>query len=360
MTQSVKPIREIQTEHPINEIWSMLGYFESKFNCEKYLEDKFGSDLEGLSDTANSLSYTVGSAREFYDAADGVSVLTRPLLLFYGMIDLSKALFISTHGKKSPSRSHGLQSIKEWNGEISELSVKVSKDGTFPQFHGCYCKDSIRYKTLALKELFSQIPEIKTEFETIYNEKSRALYTSPGEYGIEIIDSELEKYGDLDYLLNQIPGFSEKYRIVNKSEERCWLINIQYRTPDLMKRSISGDKYFVLPIVKEDVLLLPEMSVHYLIMYLLGMISRYQPEEWGKVITGEDSGEIYFLKKFLYVTRRKFPNLVLNELRDREFFFVSTTMDKSENRQLSRRQLENIYDYVKRKERSELRSLGIR
>jgi len=344
-----KPLREIRTEHPVNEIWSMLSYFESRYNCQKYLEDKFGSGLDGLSDTANSLSYTIGSAREFYNAADGVSVLTRPLLIFYGMINLSKALFISTHGKKSPSTSHGLQIVDNWNGKISELSVNVGKDGTFPQFHGCYCKDDITHKEITLKELFSQIPEIKIEFETIYTEKSKALFTSRGDYGPEIIDSELIEYGDLDALLNQIPGFSQKYRIGSKSRERCILFNMQYDTPDLMVRSISGDKYFILPIVKKDVISLPEMSIHYLIMYLLGMLSRYQPEEWGKVIIGEEPGEIYFLRKFLDVTKRKFPNLVLNELRKREFLFVSTSMDRFDNIQFSRRQLDNIYDYVHRK-----------
>ena len=140
MSQSGKPIREIQTEHPINEIWSIISFFESKYNCQKYLENKFSPEFPNIVDTSGSLSHTISTAQEFYNAADGVSVLTRPLLIFYGMIDLAKTLFITTHGKKSPSRGHGLHMENNWNGKISELTVKVRKDGTFPQFHGCYCK----------------------------------------------------------------------------------------------------------------------------------------------------------------------------------------------------------------------------
>jgi len=355
MSQTGNPIREIQTEHPFNEIWSMLGFFESRFNCQKYLENKFDPDLACINDSATNLSHTVSTAQEFYKAADGVSVLTRPLLLFYGMIDLAKTLFIATHGKKSPSRAHGLRIVKGWNGQISELSVNVIRDGTFPQFHGCYCKDSLYNAKFTLKELFSQIPEIKTEFETIYNEKSRALLTSRGEYGPMLIDSELTEYTNLDSLLTQIPGFTEKYRIMGAGTDNRFIVGQGMGASEVMTRSISGDKYFVLPLEKETVISVPEMSVHYMIMYLLGMLVRYHPEEWGKMIKGEETGEMFILNKFLTVTKRKFPNLVLNELLDREFHFVSTSLERSQNTRMSRRQLENIYDYVNRKMMDKIR-----
>ena len=42
-----------------------------------------------------------------------------------------------------------------------------------------------------------------------------------------------------------------------------------------------------------------------------------------KIIEGEESGDIYVIQKFLAVTKRKFPNLILNMLRNRYFLFVS-------------------------------------
>lgn len=175
MSQGSKPLRIIRTEEPVEEIWSMLSYFESSYNVEQYLKKKFGSSVDKLNETANSLALHMKAAREYFKAAETVTVLTKPLLLFYGMTALSKTLFMSTHVKESPSRGHGLHDVEGWNGILSDFSVRVQKDGTFPQFHGCFCKESLRSCQFSLKELFSLIPEVKVSFETVYDVKSRAL-----------------------------------------------------------------------------------------------------------------------------------------------------------------------------------------
>jgi hypothetical protein len=76
------------------------------------------------------------------------------------------------------------------------------------------------------------------------------------------------------------------------------------------------------------------------------MVSRYYPKEWGEIIEGKTSGEIYIIRKFLETTTRKFPNLILNKLWDRDFVFFSPQLDKETR--LSDAELRRIYDYVER------------
>jgi hypothetical protein len=350
MVDQNNQFRAVRTEDPVKEIWSRLGYFESKYNCKQFLESKFPNSDEDLIETANNLAYSMSSAKEYYEAAERVTILTRPLLIFYGMTLLSKIVFIATHGKKSPSSSHGLQKVKEWNCAFPELSVEIGKDGTFPQFHGCFCNESLLHLKLSVKELLSLIPEVKTEFETVFGEKSRALKILRERRGIALVDTELDKYGDLESFFNRIPALQDRYMMKSfqRMPERInlWERSSQVANPAV--RSISGEEYIILPLERNGkILTIPEMSSHFLIMYLLGMLSRYQPEEWGKTIRGEASGEIYLVQKLLEITKRKFPNLILNNLHGRDFVFIGPQVE-SEN-EINLTQKEEIAEFVKGK-----------
>jgi hypothetical protein len=340
-----REIREERTEEPVKEIWSRLSYFESKHNSKQYLDGKFQTANDELTDTANSLAFTMSTAHEYYEAAQRVTILTRPLLIFYGMTALAKVLFMATHGKKSPSNNHGLGKADNWNSVFEELTVEIRRDGTFPQFHGCFNKESLAGTKFSIKELSSLVPEMKVEFEEVLKEKSRTLKIEHSDYGINIVDTEIEDYKNLVTQLFRITGFQDKYAHPQVIGKKISLWSKNHEIDNFITRTISGEEYLSLPIEQNGrLLVIPEMSFHYLIMYLLGMLSRYQPEEWGKTIKGEESGEIYFIRKFLDITARKFPNLILNELHNRDFVFIGTRLEAE--KKLSTKQLDEIAEYT--------------
>jgi len=192
-----------------------------------------------------------------------------------------------------------------------------------------------------MKELLSLVPEIKAEYETVYREKSRALRILKRQQRIHIVDSEIEEYENLATDLN---GFFPEIR--NIQETKSGILLFAEEIP--LMRAVSGEEYLVMPLRRHNQnLFLPEMSVQFLIMYLLGMISRYRPKEWGEVIEGEKSGEIYIIPKFLETITRKFPNLILNKLWNRIFVFVSPQFE--EERQLGRDEMEQISRFVNQK-----------
>jgi hypothetical protein len=336
----------VQSENPFIEMWSRLSYFESEYNAQQYLKERFSLPDENLMDIAKSLAYTMKTAKEYYESADRVTLLTQPLLLFYGMAALSKVLFTSTYGKESPSKGHGLEQPKP--NDFPKIFTRIQKDGAFPQFHSCYSKETLFRRKFTMKELLSLVPEIKVEFETIYDEKSRAVRTIKSRFGIDVIDSEIEKYGNL---AQNLQSFFPEIMTVQQMKSKI----ILWQKEDIPAiRAVSGEKYLVLPLERNDKkLFLPEMSVHFLIMYLLGMISRYRPKEWGEIIEGTKTGEIYIIQKFLETTTRKFPNLILNKLLDRDFVFVTPQFEIE--KQLDEEELERIHEYVSRRIAEEVR-----
>lgn len=339
-----RPVRVMHTETPVREIWSMLSFFESEHNAETYLKQKFG-ELQGLSELRTSLAYTIRTAGEYYTAAENVTDLTSPLLLFYGMTNLAKVLFMATHGKLSPSRSHGLLIVDE-SFPFQDQSVRVTQDGTFPQFHGCFSKQNLDSLSFSLKELLSLIPEIKVNFETVYNQKSNAIKVQRHKLGISLVDSEFQKYGDLN-IISKIPEIRKRYGEPQFFEDHAFLFSVNSDVQDCTTIALSGEEYLVLPLTRgEDLLILPEMSVHFLIMFILGILSRYASRQWLDLQIGSKTGEIYIVQKFLEVTTRKFPNLILNELHDRQFVF---TGPRTETGDLTEDQLDKIYDHISRR-----------
>lgn len=341
-------VRYVRSETPVKEIWARLGFFESEHNTKEFLKDKFNLPDRDLEDTASSLAFTMRAAREYYDAGERVSLLTKPLLIFYGMTALSKVLFMSTYGKKSPSKGHGLQTPKPTI--LEELSTRVKKDGTFPQFHSCYSKEKLYRMRFKMKELLSIIPEVKVEFETIYKEKSKALKISKIRHGFRVVDSGIERYGDLVKNLKRLfPEIKHAQQFGN---------GVTVYHPHIpLTWTVSG-KYLVLPLRRQKGLFLPELSTHFLVTYLLGMISRYNLKEWGEIINGEESGDIYIIRKFLEATTRKFPNLILNKLRSRFFVFISPQLE-AEEQELTYEQMEKIHEFVRKRNDDKLRRKGL-
>ena len=83
----------IYTDDPQREICSLLGLFESrKFASDKIKERCRSLSEEALQSRFDGITYSVRQAREFFSSSDHVSLLTRPLLLSYGMLNLGKAL----------------------------------------------------------------------------------------------------------------------------------------------------------------------------------------------------------------------------------------------------------------------------
>lgn len=57
----------------------------------------------------------------------------------------------------------------------------------------------------------------------------------------------------------------------------------------------------------------------YIALYILSMYVRYKQDFWGSIIQGEKSGVLGLIELYLSIARRRFPNLVLNNLFGQEF-----------------------------------------
>jgi hypothetical protein len=99
------------------------------------------------------------------------------------------------------------------------------------------------------------------------------------------------------------------------------LVEMEDEHHPLLLRDFSGQPHLRFP--HEGDLVIPEISVHYMVMFVLGMLCRYETERWGEMILTFASHDTFLINEFLNVSMRKFPNLILDELcQERNIFYT--------------------------------------
>jgi hypothetical protein len=90
------------SENAKSDLWNHIKFFSNEYNCRKLLkgEIKGGrsiiySDSPELERKVKQITMCLKQATEYFSAAEEVSINTSPLLLFYGMLSLAKALIVS-------------------------------------------------------------------------------------------------------------------------------------------------------------------------------------------------------------------------------------------------------------------------
>lgn len=58
-------------------------------------------------------------------------------------------------------------------------------------------------------------------------------------------------------------------------------------------------------------------------LFIMGSLCRYHPEKWGPFVLNDETGERLLFEKFLYLSRRIIPNIVLNLLNNDNVVYVT-------------------------------------
>lgn len=321
---------KIRTEKPLEELWLQLRLFESEYYSKQFLKEKYHdiSDEE-LNKLTTTFTSNIKQAYEYYSAASSVSILTSPLLYYYGMMCLTNVLWASLNKNERIKQSHGLRSKSDGSDHIlSNEYVTVLKEGSFPALHSCFSDFTIKQDTkIFIKDVFSVIPELKILFEKIYERSCCVKFTRDR---LDYNHEELIPFREM--LENNIDFFHQHnvpiYSGCNLDD--ISVIDIIYDCVNdstifeyPLQKNLNGEIYFTFPIdVGNNVCAVPEASAHFIVMYCLGMLVRYEPEKWLQIVSGKLSSEINLINRFVEISKRKFPNIILNGLLGKEVQFT--------------------------------------
>ncbi len=345
------------SENPSVDLWNHLMFLSKKDNVTNLLSGAIRANRafyyekgDDLDRKANQISLSIGQAFEYFKAAEAVTISTKPLLYFYGMLSLAKALIVANnkelfleslnyHGLTQIPKDENTQKYREepksW---VLEKEYAVVLPGVFNEFAKVVTGFEFPINsTILLKDAFAICPEISKVYEMYYNEPSRTLNMydfeekSSKPYVFEIsFEVENEKE-----IFDRIPEFKTEFTMLpalkhglartfksKELEHPPEYLGIYY-PPVGGNYAVKGLRYslnstdycrYVDPIV-----------VDYLTLYILSMCVRYKQELWGESTQGQHSGAVPLIELYISTAKRRFVNEILNQLFGLAFWYGSPT-----------------------------------
>jgi hypothetical protein len=87
------------------------------------------------------------------------------------------------------------------------------------------------------------------------------------------------------------------------------LVDPSLKIPTPIKYNLELESY-TLPLNKNNLFHFPELLIHYLLLYNLSMIARYETEWWGELTKMMPNRDYPFINSFLDITQLKGPFLI--------------------------------------------------
>lgn len=269
--------------------------------------------------------YYLEHGQNFYAAARQSPLSIKPVLLFYGMVQLIKACLLTVDPDYPESTSvlaHGVSTRKrkKQGYEFLNDEVKIQKNGLFTHFSEkmFHVKQEAGEK-FRMGMLLQRICELHETFFCLSERKkplSLPVVHTVSPPMLAIPKAILDHYhmSQLRFIQYMSEEGHEKQLTFAKEEGEFLYFKMESPLSPIKEGPFlfhSNGTYHI-PTKKEKIFALPEIHAHYLLLYNLSMISRYETEWWSELLHSYSSKAYIFILQFLSISADKVP-LLLNE-----------------------------------------------
>jgi hypothetical protein len=301
------------SENPQKAIWQELLLFTDY----KVLKRIWQTEDQ---DSYTYVTTSINQAFEYYEASIHCSIKTRPLLLYYCFLNLTRGILFLKNDKAPNASYHGLAKPK-MDSDILNTSA-ISNDGLFKdllEFYNYSCLNGTKFSFI---QFVQEIPELAYELKTYFDIESKLQNINVTHYiGGDIqlsVNKELYKSNKtFQSLLTDFTIIEELSEVtfqriakIEKSREELLSDNIEIMKKYCVFSSLDYSYYF-----KTSEKPIPVEASYYGAMFLLSSIVRYFPIDISKftIDRGENSSA-WFINHFCNTASRVYPNLMLNTI----------------------------------------------
>ena len=307
--------------------WNSFSVYFSADYSRNYLKKQYQRlHLENVDqksfENCYPFIYYLEHGKIYYQQAAVSPIHIQPILLFYGLVHLIKACILTTDPNYPETTSvlaHGLSTRKRKKQQYSffEDEVKFQKHGLFPlmadklfhmkQLEGDKAKmgDILKYIP-ELSPLFSQLKGVQP-FLTVHSERETFSLSKTVLDTFHMTENRFTEYYKGKSLAPITFGdLSGKEIQFNLDLTNCI-------EPVPLKYNLA-ESHYSFPLSRGDLFQLPELLLHYLLLYNLGMIARYEIDWWSELIKMMPTEDYPFIHSFLDSTLKKGPFLIYQYL----------------------------------------------
>ncbi|WP_442597295.1 YaaC family protein [Neobacillus sp. D3-1R] len=266
--------------------------------------------------------YYLEHAKTYYDQAEKSPLLIQPILLFYGFVHLIKACILTiqpNYPENTSVLAHGVSTRKRKKQQYQffQDEVKIQKNGLFPfiaekMFH----MKHLEGEKANMGELLKEIPELNDLFSTLEG-KQTFIRVSQKEDTILFSNQILDKYHMTETRFQDFYQAKSLYPVElaeKGGNGTAFKINMHKCIDCIPLRYHFEEGKFYFPMTKSEHIHYPEMLIHYLLLYNLSMIARYETEWWSELIKMMPNRDYPFIRNFLNIAVHKGPFLIYQYL----------------------------------------------
>lgn len=288
--------------------WNILRSYESN----RLVRDRYNlrHEAELSASKALEISSAVSQGRAYFQAAGSADRTVQPLLLYYGVLSLSRAciLFLSpTLREASLAPKHGLK-VHEWQRafaaqsiDFGRIEVKLERGGTLEQFglatgYRTFVRHnssgvSLRFPSkppppgslIALGDIVGRLPDLLPHSALWQKPSCSAVeFQSTADRHLLIIRVRQNGFLASRALVEKIVSGVQTLQINDDEGKIVVDIGKQQLIPDIWDRIDDvlniGGGYVIAPFPNEVELSKP-MAI-FVLSYFLGMLVRYFPATW--------------------------------------------------------------------------------
>lgn len=325
----------------MNDTWHFLKEFESSELIKRHIKKKYDYSIN--TSKAAEIASAVIQGREYFKSSENAALTVKPLLQYYGVIALSRALILVLKRSARENNiipSHGLK-IKNWSDVVNDqnlqdIIVKIS-NGTFTELINVtgnktylragssginwFAKFDVPTNNceIAFNDVLYCFPDLYLSVKSWLNEELPQLTIEK----IKILDSkyELELTGINDPKNIERIFPRSLYSDVTATTEKNGRLKVSYTSkeiPHISQKWVSHFQVIGDPIVSPPInnkFYLNDISKMYLTSFILGTISRYYPTTWNNINRGiKNYSMMPFAINFMDYLNDKFPKIILDFL----------------------------------------------
>ena len=337
------------SEQQNQEIWQQLLSLESRDIVKKWFRRIHSRQLSVR--RAWGVNAAAKQAREYFRNASHSDYSVRPLLTFYGVVSLSRALLLLLRvegGEETLVTGHGLKTV-DWGDvmsgdtatgltKIGELKIR-RQAGLFSEFlEGTENRIPVHVRSAAVdwgvgydipssrgeisvSDLFSRIPDLQGDYS---NMSDTIRYASVNKMTYSHDDGFRAQVGEESF--SQIRAVYESFGYkISCNDGRCSVAcdsEVMLKEPPMFIHTYIHKMFGAIP-----TLFLAEpfpggarysqLCITYMVSYVLGMLVRYYPTHWISLIQG-GKGDIIWptVNRAQQLVEISYPELVAEFVRD--------------------------------------------
>lgn len=293
-------------------------YLNSQQTARQYLNHCYqllpDVDAEAKSyENCTAFMYYLEHGKIFYENGKKLDIVLQPMLFFYGMTHLLKACLLTKRPDYPESTSilaHGASTRKRKKKDYTFLSdeVKVQQHGLLPYFsEHLFALKRLPFEKIEMRELLGLIPELSQLFQ-LAGETKLINIGKLGDTILHFPSDILDNYHLTQHaFLQRIKPYIGEIMTVKTTFST---IQLQLSNPIQLVNGpffLNQEQEIYFPASRDNFLPIPEIIIHYLLLYNLSMLSRYEAEWWGDLLVAKPEIDFPFISGFLELTAEKIP-----------------------------------------------------